>query len=106
MKVLLEEVSKGRQNIFVQKIIQGNNNLIRLELNSDSIEAQCRAVVSVFDKATNNWILLYQHFNHSVPSGLIHSINDNQSPDVLLFHFVEEIKHLQKISGKILKDKF
>lgn len=106
MKVLLEEISKGRQNIFVQKIIQGTNKIIRLELNSDGIEAQCRAVVSVFDKTTNNWILLYQHFNHSIPCGLIYSINDNQSPNCLLYHFAAEIKHLQKIAGKILQDKF
>lgn len=106
MKVLLEEISKGRQNIFVQKIIQGTNNIIRLELNSDSIEAQCRAVVSVFDKTTNNWNRLYQHFNHSIPSQLRHLINDNQSPDCLLHHFAAEIKHLQQIAGKILQDKF
>lgn len=106
MPIILTEISKGRQNVFVQKIIQGTNNLIRLELNSDSIEAQCRAVVSVFDKTTNNWNRLYQHFNHSIPSQLVYRIDKNQSPDCLLQYFTAEIKHLQLIAGKLLQDKF
>ncbi|HRG61679.1 MAG TPA: hypothetical protein PLP75_01530 [Burkholderiales bacterium] len=106
MTVILQEISKGRQNVFVQKIIQGTNHLIRLVLNSDSYEAQCYSRVYVFDKATNNWNILYKNFNHSIPSGLVYRINNNQSPDCLLRYFTDEIKHLQKIASKLLQDKF
>lgn len=105
MTVILQEISKGRQNIYVQKIIQGTNHLIRLVLNSDSNEAQCYSRVYVFDKA-NKWNTLYNNFNHSIPSGLVYRINKNQSPDCLLCYFAEEIKHLQKIASKLLQDKF
>ena len=52
MKVILEEISKGRQNVFVQKIIQGTNNLIRLDLNSDSYDFQCYSKIYIFDITT------------------------------------------------------
>ena len=106
MTVILQEISKGRQNVFVQKIIQGTNHLIRLVLNSDSYEAQCYSRVHVFDKAKNNWNILYQNFNHSIPSQLRYHIDNNQSPDCLFRYFTDEIKHLQKIAGKLLQDKF
>jgi hypothetical protein len=106
MKVILQEISKGKQNIYVQKIIQGTNNLIKLSLNSDSYAVQCHAVVFIFDKASNNWNMLYQNFNHSIESRLRYRINNIQSPDCLLPYFTQEIKHLQAIASKMLQDKF
>ena len=66
MKVILKEISKGSQNVFVQKIIQGTNNLIKLDINSDSFDIQCYSKVSIFDKDTNKWNTLYQNFITSI----------------------------------------
>ncbi|MBP9689620.1 MAG: hypothetical protein KBE91_08420 [Bacteroidia bacterium] len=106
MKVILEEISKGRQNVFVQKIIQGTNNLIRLDLNSDSYDFQCYSKIYIFDKTTNKWNVLYNNCNHLIPSKLAYSISTNQSPEILLPQFSNEIRHLRKIASQLLNDKF
>ena len=106
MKVVLLEISKGRQSVIVQKIIQGTNNMIRLELQSDSYSFQCHSVIEVFSEVNKQWNRLYKHFNHSIKDSLAYSVKNHQKVEIVLPEFQQEIKYLEKIAGEILKDKF
>lgn len=106
MKVVLLEISQGKQSVMVQKIIQGTNHMIKLELQSDSIKFQCYSVIDVFSEVNKQWNRLYKNFNHNVPENLICSIRQNQKLETLLPEFQKEIKHLEKIASEILNDKF
>lgn len=106
MKTINTQISRGRQHVYFEKIIQSTSNTIRVSISSDSIKNQCHARVYVFNFNLSQWNILYQLYNLTTPAGLTHYIPLDQEPSILLHYFRGDEKHLVEMAEQILQDKF